>query len=618
MTLSLINIPSADDYSAREIREWAPGTTEVVVEPVGKWFETYNNRRAKSSLSFASVKSTTSEEEDNEEDIELCPEDDDYVFNRDPAEWKKQDHYKILGLSRLRYKATDKHIKLAYKKKVLQHHPDKRKARGIPTEKADADFSCITKAYEILGNPIKRRSYDSVDPAFDDSVPNSKTVTKETFYETYSPVFERNARWSIRKKVPLIGDDSTPYEDVCEFYNFWFEFNSWREFSYLDEEDVDKGENRDERRWIEKQNKSARKEKRKEEMMRIRSLVESAYNLDPRVLKQKEEEKQKKLAIKQARKEEVRKRIEEENRKKREEEERLAKIKEEEEKKVKAEEDRLKKEREAIRNKTKKERKALRNMAKNFDYFTTEESQRVHNMAEVDKLAELLELTKLQELNTALSSKKEKDLAAAEFFKFSKELNARLDEEKRKQIEDSQKSADYSSESKSNRNWSPEDCTALVKAVNLFPAGTNKRWEVVAQYVNEHGKGKFNAKEVLAKAKSMQKLDPNQKKEVNARAYENFDKTVKDVNSKPGGGISQRYETVAEQQIAERGTNPSPWSASEQKLLEHALKTYPASTPNRWDAIASTIPNRSKKDCIQRCKELAEMVRAKKAATSKS
>lgn len=71
---------------------------------------------------------------------------------------------------------------------------------------------------------------------------------------------------------------------------------------------------RDERRWIEKQNKSARKEKRKEEMMRIRSLVENAYNIDPRVLKQKEEEKQKKLAAKQARKEEIRKRIEEENR----------------------------------------------------------------------------------------------------------------------------------------------------------------------------------------------------------------------------------------------------------------------------------------------------------------
>lgn len=96
-------------------------------------------------------------------------------------------------------------------------------------------------------------------------------------------------------------------------------------------------------------------------------------------------------------------------------------------------------------------------------------------MAEVDKLAELLELTKLQELNSALSKKKEKVEAAEEFFKFSKELNDQLEEEKRKQIENSQKSSDPGSEYRSNKAWSPEDKAALVKAVNLFPAGTNKR-----------------------------------------------------------------------------------------------------------------------------------------------
>lgn len=70
--------------------------------------------------------------------------------------------------------------------------------------------------------------------------------TQGFFFRVYR--FERDfivsisLRWSIRKKVPLIGDEDTPYEDVCDFYNFWFEFNSWREFSYLDEEDVEKGE----------------------------------------------------------------------------------------------------------------------------------------------------------------------------------------------------------------------------------------------------------------------------------------------------------------------------------------------------------------------------------------
>lgn len=39
------------------------------------------------------------------------------------------------------------------------------------------------------------------------------------------------------------------------FYEFWFDWKSWREFSYLDAEDKTRGEDRWERREIEKQNK---------------------------------------------------------------------------------------------------------------------------------------------------------------------------------------------------------------------------------------------------------------------------------------------------------------------------------------------------------------------------
>ena len=48
--------------------------------------------------------------------------------------------------------------------------------------------------------------------------------------------------------------------------------------------------------------------------------------------------------------------------------------------------------------------------------------------------------------------------------------------------------------------------------------------------------------------------------------------------------------------------NNQPWSSDEQQLLEQALKTYPASTEERWEKISSCIPNRSKKDCMRRYK----------------
>ncbi len=58
----------------------------------------------------------SSDSDDDDDDIEFDVDDDAYMryLNAlDPGKWKKQDHYKVLGLSQLRYRATEAHIRKA-------------------------------------------------------------------------------------------------------------------------------------------------------------------------------------------------------------------------------------------------------------------------------------------------------------------------------------------------------------------------------------------------------------------------------------------------------------------------------------------------------------------------
>merc|ERR1719419_1900504 len=117
--------------------------------------------------------------------------------------------------------------------------------------------------------------------------------------------------------------------------------------------------------------------------------------------------------------------------------------------------------------------------------------------------------------------------------------------------------------------WGAEEMQALIKAVNLFPAGTASRWEVIANFLEQHVSGsKRTAKEVLNKAKELQKMDAGLKEEANKNAFNKFAKETHSAGRADKAEVSQRYDSVAEQLVAETGTNPAPWSTEEQKLLE--------------------------------------------------
>ncbi|EDW79969.1 uncharacterized protein Dwil_GK12316, isoform B [Drosophila willistoni] len=602
-----------------------------------------------------------------------------YLKSLDPKEWKEQDHYSVLGCGKLRFEATDDDIRRAYRRMVLQHHPDKRKAKGEEVITDDDYFTCITKAYEILGTPKSRRSFDSVDPEFDDAFPTQTDIDND-FYAAFNKYFHLNARWSEKPNVPSFGEENAKREEVERFYNFWYDFKSWREFSYMDEEDKEKGQDRDERRWIEKENKAARIKRKKEEMTRIRALVDLAYNNDKRIQRFKQEEKDRKAAAKRAKMDAVQAQKAEQERAVRE----AAMAKERADKAEQKRIEQIRIEREQQKKVLKKERKTLRDKVKDSKYYAKNEKDQLKHMEGTEKICETFSLAELQALNKAMETKGRESFAAA-IQTAEQKIATELEELTQAQQKKSAASINNATSKgaggvkevkKVGELWSNENVQLLIKAVNLFPAGTAQRWDVIATFINQHGGssggGLVTARDVLNKAKALQNSDHSKsslKTHANDAAFASFEKSKKEVQTSNDITLgeessstnattttttttvttktlktnsSDSKENIKENggNIKQNGTGTGPangpvsatvngtgsatsitstgasktWTKEEQALLEQAIKTYPTTTPDRWDRIASCIPNRSKKDCLRRVKELVELVNSKKEA----
>ncbi|KAI1272485.1 DnaJ-domain-containing protein [Xylaria sp. FL0933] len=343
-------------------------STQRTIEPVGPHFLAHA-RRARHKRTFSEDDRIQAQEraqkiEKDEESEESEPE-DPMMLQREAKDWKSQDHYQVLGLSKYRWKATEDQIKRAHRKKVLKHHPDKKAAQGSTED--DQFFKCIQKATEVLLDPVKRRQFDSVDEKADVDPPTKKELAKGNYYKLWSRVFKSEARFSKQQPVPMFGDENSTKEEVDNFYNFWYNFDSWRSFEYLDEDVPDDNENRDQKRHMERKNTNARKKKKAEDNARLRKMLDDCSAGDERIKKFRKEANAAKNK-KKLEKEAAEQKAKEEARLKKEAEEKAAK---EAEEKAKTDREANKKAKEAAKNALKKNKRVLRGSVKDANYFAS-------------------------------------------------------------------------------------------------------------------------------------------------------------------------------------------------------------------------------------------------------
>ena len=548
--------------------------------------------------------------------------DEMYLLKLDPLKWREQDHYQLLGLSARRQEATSGEIKKAYHKMVLRYHPDKQQQQqgenAFKYETNSNIFKCIQKAYEILTDPQQRHAFDSVDPKFDESIPDPISKKRHEsdpliFYKTFIPVFNANARFSKVKPVPFLGTPHSVRRDVEAFYSFWYNFDSTRTFEYLDEEGTNPADNRYDKRCLEKKNKTARLKKKTEDNARIRTLVDNAVQSDPRLKlfkendkREKEEQKKLRASTSSSKKSPFLPSKSMENdvasRKLAEETEKIRLLE-------------IKQQKEQERSLLKRLRKELRSKIKDHAFFTPSSDvnlleQRITLIQ--SKMESFVSIDALHAFSTFISQQieicqKTGDVEA--FYKHFELNSSRLTVDENRASPTFQQSSfdEPKSSSKVEIEWSALEIQCLLKACNTIPGGTRERWEKIASYVREHaGVPHVRANdEIIEKSKEIQKLGKLALDKLDENELQNSLKKKIDPRVEIPPPLTESPSESHETRL---------WTRAEQLSLEEGLRKYPASMENRWDRIADAIPGKTKKQVIERFKEIAQSVKA--AATT--
>ncbi|KAG5506479.1 hypothetical protein JKF63_05982 [Porcisia hertigi] len=515
------------------------------------------------------------------------------------------DWYEVLRLEQ-QEGATDDQIKAAYRRRCLETHPDKQQ------DHSDELFKKVQRAFDILGDPDARQTYDSSRP-FDDTIPGEQAVGADTFFTTFGPVFERNKKWSSVPGMPSLGTDKTPHAEVLRFYDRWAGFQSWRDFSHLaDLEEIDDSMCREEKRYYQRENARQLNHYHKEEQKRIRLLVERARKNDPRLRRRREEEEEKRLKELNER-EAFRLQLAAEEERRRAEETRKRKEKEEAEIAAQQQQKQAMRDAQVVvldflgRNGLLDETPTNKLFADrvrrpNVQWIFS----KVSNAAEAKKLQDVI-LACPTERGPRSSDPQSKDIEGAEEVEAVMRFNALIQKmeqrcgvnrygEAVKKVQDSDAAAKKKETAAKapadlGQEWTEDDLIRLQKATAKYPPGTVDRWIKICDVLRH----RFTEDQAMAKVNEITSALHN------------------------SGSGNPAAASAAAASLPTHGSATSAtvssvenWSLKQQKQLEKGLrdlKDY--KEKDKYQIIANMVEGKTAKECFERFKFLCSVNKKK-------
>ncbi|KAL3900825.1 MAG: hypothetical protein SGARI_006164, partial [Bacillariaceae sp.] len=151
------------------------------------------------------------------------------------------------------------------------------------------------------------------------------------------------------------------------------------------------------------------------------------------------------------------------------------------------------------------------------------------------------------------------------------------------------------SKAKTKAPFTKEELSALAKGVKKFPPGGANRWDQISNYINN----------------SCRPQDPKTKEE----CIETFNQINKAAKAQRNGASAPAPAPAASApEPAPAPDDASGWTAEQDQQLQDGLAKFPATMDKneRWTSIAKCVPGKSKKECVQRFKEIRNALKAKK------